>query len=300
MVLALLDFGTVKDVSQCTGLAWHTVKGIEKKWLKQHYSKPRLKDVRYIAIDEFAVQKGHKYMTVVMDLESNQVLYVAKGKKAQSLDVFWKRLRCSGANVEGVSIDMSPAYIKAIRENLPHAKMVFDWFHIVKMMNDQVDNLRRQLVREEDNIGLRSYIKGTRWLLLKHGYNIDKDEDRAKLDEAFKMNLPLATMYYMKEELQLLWEEPNKMKAETFLTDWCNRARSSGIKQLVKVSNSLMAYRTGLLNWFDTPISSGKMEGINNKIKVLKRKAYGFRDIEYFKLKILGMHDRKIRYALIR
>ena len=128
-----------------TGLAWYTVKEIEKSYLEKHYTKPRLKDVKYLAIDEFAVHKGHRYMTVVMDLESRQVLYVSKGKKASSLDVFWKQLKRSGAKVKAVAIDMSPAYIQAISENLPKAKMVFDWFHIVKLINDKLSALRRNL-----------------------------------------------------------------------------------------------------------------------------------------------------------
>lgn len=132
--------------------------------MQTHYSKPRLKDLRYLAIDEFAVQKGHKYMTVVMNLESGQVLYVGEGKKASALDGFWKRLRGSGAKVKAVSIDMSSAYILAVSENIPKARIVFDWFHVVKKLNEKIDELRREMSREENHAGTRKVRKGVRWL----------------------------------------------------------------------------------------------------------------------------------------
>ena len=299
--MSLLSYGTIKDVSNHTGLAWHTVKQIELKYLHQHYSKPRLKEVQYLAIDEFAVRKGHKYMTVVMDWQTGRVVYISKGKKAASLDKFWKRLKGSGAKVKAVAIDMSPAYIKAVTENLPQVRLVFDWFHIVKLINDGLDKLRREVYREEQLAGVRKVIKGRRWLLLKRAYNLNKEkQEHQRLEQALQMNKPLATMYYMKEELPLMWHSKTKGEALAFLYDWCKRAQGSGIKQLQKIGNTLMALRTGILNWFDAPISTGPLEGLNNKIKVLKRKAYGFRDMEFFKLKILALHDYKIRHSLLR
>lgn len=107
-------------------------------------------------------------------------------------------------------------------------------------------------------------------------------------------------MYYMKEELPEMWNEQTKTGAMRFLNDWCKRAQASGIKQLETIGKTLMAYRTGILNWYDARISTGPLEGLNNKIKVIKRKAYGYRDMEYFKLKIMAMHDYKVRYALLR
>lgn len=299
--MALLSYGTIKDVAAHTGLAWHTVKEIEKSHLQKHYAKPRLKDVKYLAIDEFAVHKGHKYMTVVMDLETRQVLYVGKGKKASSLDGFWKLLKRSGSKIKAVAIDMSPAFIKAVTDHLPKSKLVFDWFHIVKLINDKLSNLRRDMFQEEQNAGVRQVLKGTRWLLLKRGYNLDtkKGED-LRLTEALKMNEPLAIMYYMKEELTLLWDHQTKREALRFLRDWCKRATNSGVKQLQQIAKTLLLFRTGILNWYDARISTGPLEGLNNKIKVLKRKAYGYRDLEFFALKIKSIHEYRIRHSLIR
>jgi transposase len=296
-----LAWATVKDVAKHTGLAWHTVKEIEKAYLRGRYSKPRLRHLRHLVIDEFAVQKGHRYMTVVMDFETGQVVYVAEGRKAASLDPFWKRLKASRAKIQAVAIDMSPAYIAAVTRHLPKARLVFDWFHIVKMINDGIDKLRREMYKEEQLAGTRKVIRGTRWLLLKRGYHLDTGKnEEARLEEALKMNKPLATMYYMKEELPEMWHKNTKREAIKFLIDWCKRADASGIKQLQKIANTLLSFRTGILNWFNARISTGPLEGLNNKIKVLKRKAYGYRDMEYFKLKILSLHNYKIRHSLLR
>ena len=136
------------------------------------------------------------------------------------------------------------------------------------------------------------------WILLKNPENLNKERnERQRLDEALQINEPLATGYYMKEDLRQLWSQKNKEKADTFLKDWIARAQSSGIRILQKFANTLAAHRTGILAYYDFPISTGPLEGTNNKIKTMKRQAYGFRDIEFFKLKILAIH--KAKYALV-
>lgn len=288
---------TIEDVSKIAGVGWDTVKRIEQSYLAKHYSKPRLKDVSYIAIDEFAVQKGHKYMTVVIDLESGRVLFVGEGKSAAALKPFWKRVRCSGAKIQAVAIDMWPAFIEAVSKNLPNAQIVFDRFHITKMLNDALTELRKQLYREETTLNNRSVIKGIRWLLLKRSDNLNKEKDEQKrLQQALEINKPLATAYYLKEELRLLWGQDSVEQAKDFLGRWVAKAYASGITILKKIANSLLAHRTGIFAWYSYPISTGPLEGLNNKIKVLKRQAYGYRDNEFFKLKIYAIHQSK--YAL--
>jgi len=197
---------TIDDVSKISGVSWDTVKRIEQDYLQKHYSKPRLKGVRYIAIDEFAVQKGHKYMTVVMDLETGQVVFVGEGKSANTLFPFWKKVRCSGAKIQAVAIDMWPAFIEAVVNNLPNAQIVFDRFHITKMVNDALSELRRQLYRDELRHGKQSVIKGIRWLLLNNEEKLKEENDeRKRLLQALEVNKPLSMAYYMKEELRLLW-----------------------------------------------------------------------------------------------
>jgi transposase len=265
--------------------------------LTKHYSKPRLKEVRYIAIDEFAVQKGHKYMTVVMDLETNRVLFVGEGKSAETLKPFWKKVRGSGAKIQAVATDMWPAFIDAVTRNLPNARLIFDRFHITKMINDALSRLRKQLYHDETALNKRSVIKGVRWLLLKREDNLnDEKNERERLHQVLELNKPLAIAYYLKEELRLLWMQESIGKAKDFFGKWVAKAYASGIPVLKKVANSLLAHRTGIFSWYRHPISTGPLEGMNNKIKVLKKQAYGYRDKEFFKLKIYALH--KSTYAL--
>ncbi len=144
----------------------------------------------------------------------------------------------------------------------------------------------------------KEILKGTRWLLLKNPEHLnEKYNEHIRLKEALELNQPLATAYYMKEDLRRLWSQPDKESALIFLNDWIARARASGILILVRFANTLAAYRSGILAYYDYPISTGPLEGINNKIKTMKRQAYGFRDKEFFKLKIMAIHQT--RYALV-
>ena len=295
-VLFLLRSATIKDVAAIVGLGWDVVKGIQKRWLNRRFRFPRLKGVRHIAIDEIAIGKGHRYLTVVLDLDSGKVLFVGDGKGADALRPFWKRVcRCKQCKIKSVAIDMSRAYISAVSAMLPKARTVFDHFHIVKLCNEMLTKLRRALYREATDQLQKDVLKGTRWLLLKNPENIDRSRDEGKrLQEALALNEPLAKAYYMKDELRQLWAMPDKKSAEDFLLGWIKRAEVSGITLLKKFAHTLAAHRIGLLAWYDDPISTGPLEGTNNKIKTMKRQAYGFRDTEFLKLKILGLHETKL------
>jgi len=238
-----------------------------------------------------------------LDLQTGRVVFVGEGKGADALRPLWRRLQASGAKVEAVAMDMSQAYIAAVQDNLPNAAIVFDRFHVVKLYNEKLSDLRRELYREAvDQLG-KDVLKGARWLLLTNAENLGHeapDNDRkikAHLQEVLRQNQPLATAYYMKEDLGQLWEQPDKLKAEAFVDHWTRRAEASGIRMLKRFANTLRAHRTGLLNDYDYAITTGPVEGINNKIKTLKRQAYGYRDTEFLKLRILGIHETK--YALV-
>ena len=297
-VLDLLTFATVKHVARHLGVSWDTIRAIEERYLKKHFAKPKLKRVKRLAVDEIAVGRGHQYQTVVIDVEVGRVLYVGNGKGASALDEFWPRLRASHAKIEAVAIDMSPAYIQAMTTHLPAAQIVFDRFHIMKLFNDRLSDLRRELYREATEGLEKQVLKGTRWLLLKNWENLDADRnEHQRLEDALALNKTLATAYYLKEELREFWEQPGAFHAEVFLTDWCARARASGIRMLIKFAKTLEGHRSGLLAWYAHPISTGPLEGIKNKIKTMKRQSYGFRNREYFKLKILAIH--RSQYALV-
>ncbi len=297
-VLDLSRRMTIRDVAAHLGVGWDLVKDIQKRDLARRFARPKLKHLRRIAIDEIAVAKGHRYMTIVMDLDSGAVVFVGDGKGADALKPFWKRLRPSKAKIEAVAMDMSPAYREAVSTHLPKAKIVFDRFHVMKLFNEKLSDLRRALHREATDVMRKKVLKGTRWLLLKAAENLDEEKDeKKKLEEALALNKSLAVAYYLKEDLRQFWEQPGKKFGTSFLDGWIKRAEASGIKMLQQMAKTLASHRSGLLAYYDAMITSGPMEGTNNKIKTMKRQAYGFRDREFFKLKILAIHETK--YELV-
>lgn len=295
--LELCRHMTILDVARHLGVSWDVIKDIQKRNLQKRFSRPRLKHLRLIAIDEITIGKGHRYLTIILDLETGAVVFVGDGKGADALLPFWKRLKRSRARIEAVAIDMSPAYIAALSEHLPQAALVFDHFHVIKLFNDKLSDFRRELFRQANHREQR-VLKGTRWLLLKNPENlkVDKDEHQ-RLQKALEINQPLACAYYMKEDLRRLWSQADKQAAESFMFDWVCRAWSTGIRMLSKFADTIMAHRKGILAYYDYPISTGPLEGANNKIKTMKRQAYGFRDMDFFKLKIMVIHET--RYALV-
>ena len=285
---------TIEDVAQHLQVSWDTIKDIQASNLKRLYGKPKLRDLKEIAIDEIAVSKGHRYVTVVLNLRSGVIVFVGDGKGVDSLKPFWKRLRHARAKIRAVATDMSSAYIRAVRDNLPNASHGFDHFHVIKLFNDKLIAFRRELYREASTDSERKILKGTRWLLLKNPENLDETRDElARLMDALRLNQPLSIAYYLKEDLRQIWSQPNKRTARRVLKDWLARARASGIRMLMQFADTLEEHQEGVLNYYDYPISTGPLEGTNNKIKTMKRQAYGFRDHEFFKLKILGLHKTK-------
>lgn len=293
-VVDLLRMSTLQDVAVLTGVSWDTVKEIHCRYLKQRYSSPSLKGVTNIGIDEFAVRKGHVYKTIVVDLDTGRIIYVGDGKGVESLDGFWTKVRKAGCRIRHIATDLSAAFIASVAENAPEAVHVFDHFHVVKLMNEAVDDVRRQLYAQETDINKRRIIKGTRYLLLRSGRDVFDKEYKSRLDNALSLNEPLSKAYYLKEQLREIWQQGTKQEAEQALHDWCRQAKESKMPRLAKMANTIMGYRTGILAWYDCHISTGKVEGINNKIKVMKRQAYGFRDEDYFKLRLYALHHCRI------
>ncbi len=286
--IALLNFLTVSAVAGFLSVGWNLIKNIHKNYLEKKRKKLVLKDLKYIAIDEFHIG-NKKYMTIVIDLQSGHIIYANEGKGKESIKPFLKQLSKKAKKLKAVSIDMSAAYFSAIQEVLKDkVDIVFDHFHITALMNKKLDDLRKTLYNDL-NKEEQKVLKGTRFLLLKKYEAIDK-KGQNRLRELFQANEQLFIMHSMKEQFRLFWNYKDIKKAEIFLMNWCKDAAASGIKQLKTIAKTFYKYKEQLLNYFKHFISSGKIEGINNKIKTIKRQAYGFRDMEYFKLILLYLH----------
>ena len=204
--LGLLSHMTIQAVADHLQVGWDSIKALFKRHLKSRFGQPKLKKLKRLAIDEISIGHGHKYLTVVLDLDSGAAVFIGQGKGADALIPVWKRLTAAHAKIEAVATDMSPAYIFAVRENLPNAIHVFDHFHVVKLFNDRLSDFRRELHREAEGPLGKKVLKGTRWLILKNPENLDESKgERTRLEEALRINQPLATAYSMKEEFRHFW-----------------------------------------------------------------------------------------------
>jgi len=289
---------TTQLAAEHLGVSWDTIRGIEARHLSRKYAKPKLRHLKHLAIDEIYLGKRMKFLTLVLDLDTGAVVFVGRGKQAAALDPFWRRLRASRAKIEAVAADMAPAYALAVREHLPGAVLVNDRFHVVKLYNELLTQLRRELYREATSLLQRQVLKGTRWLLLKRTEHLDpKRREPQRLERALRLNDSLAVAYYLRDDLNCFWEQPNKRAAARFLDEWIEDASSSGIRLLMKFAKTLASRRSSLLAWYDYPISTGPLEAVNNKIRLLHRQAFGYRNPDFFQLKLFALHTKK--YALV-
>lgn len=286
---------TIQDVVEVFGVSWNTVCEIDVQRLKK-LSRPGLASLKRLAIDEVYLGKKHKFITLVVDLDTRAVVSVAPGRGLAGLQGIFLRLKRAQARIQAVATDMSGGYIAAVRKYLPQARLVFDHFHVIKLMNEKLTALRRDLYQELTGPMHRQVLKGIRWLLLKNPENLQQNEhvnEQQRLDDALRLNRPLAVAYYLKEDHRQFWNQKSVLAAEQFLEDWCRRAHASGIRVLQTMAKTLQAHRTGLLNGYLAPISTGPLEGINNKIGALQRRAYGYRNYEHFKQRLLTLHHAK-------
>ena len=178
---------TIQDVAKLLHLSWDEVKEMNLKHLERRYRRPSLRGVESIGIDEFAVRRGHVYKTIEVDLISDRILHTGDGKGADALDEFGKRVRKEGVSIRYVATDMSSAFAKSVRENVPDAIYVFDHFHVIKLMNDTLGKVRRELVSREVDPAKRRLIKGPRFLLLANSENIVNHNGMPKLQLAVKI-----------------------------------------------------------------------------------------------------------------
>lgn len=288
-VARLCKVATHKHVAAEYGINRKTVKNIEKRYLQRELGPIDLEGVELLAMDEFAIQKGHRYATVIIDPTCKKVLWLGRGRSRAAIHPFFELLGEDGCKrIKAVAMDMNSSFEYEVWENCPDADIVYDLFHVVaKYGREVIDRVRvDESNRLRDDRPARRVIKCSRWLLLRNPENIPKPADRVRLDELLKANQSLATVYVMKSDLKELWSFRDAGQAQTFWEQWYDRAIESGIEPLIKFANRLAGYIKGIVSHARWPLHTSLLEGINNKIKVLKRMAYGYRDDEFFFLKI--------------
>lgn len=285
-VYDLCQFMNIKDVAQFVGLDWKTVKQIDKEFLERDFGQPNYDDLKILAVDEISIRKGHNYLTVVLDYISGRVLFVGKDRRSKTLKRFFNKLKGKQRKaIEAISMDMWDPFIKAVNKKLPNAKIVFDLFHVVANFGRVIDKIRNaefKKARKQD----QAVFKGAKYLLLKNRKNIRKQSHREQLRQLLELNEVINTVMILKDKLKHIWTYRSRTWAGKAIGQWCELARSLKHPALTAFAKSLQRYRYGILNHCDYPIHNGKIEGVNNKIKIIKRKAYGFHDLRYFTLKI--------------
>ena len=291
---------TIQDVVEMYGLSWNTVCDIDQARLKK-LARPKLSGLKRLAIDENSLGARHGFVTIVLDLDSKAIVSVLKGRGKAALKPFFTKLKQARAKVIAVATDMSGGYIAAVMEHLPQAALVFDpdliiIRHVVKRMNEKLSDLRRELYHDLMDKLHCKVLKGLRCLLIMNPEHLNQNakvDEKAQLHESLKLNESLSVAYYLKEDLRQFWNQKSKPAAEKYLEAWCRRADASGIRQMRTMAKTLRTHRTGLLNWYDHPLSTGPLEGINNKIGALQRRAYGYRNYEHLKERLLTLHHTK-------
>lgn len=279
----------VKWVASWFGLTWDQVKAIDKAHLDRTLNPVDLEGVEELMIDEFALHKGHRYATVITDAKSRRVLWVGPGRSRESIRPFFKLLGPEGCKrIKAVAMDMSAGFEHEFQAQCPQASIVFDFFHVVAKYGREVISRVRvdEANRVKNDKPQRKLIKGSKWLLLCNPENLGSEKRRIRLEELLSANKRLAKVYLLKEDLKQLWGFTDIDKAAAFWKDWYHRAIRSRIKPLKKFARAMAERLDGLLAHCKHPLNTSVQEGINNKIKVLKRMAYGYRDEAYFFLKI--------------
>jgi transposase len=287
-IILLSEKMCIKAISSLLNINWGIVKDIIKSKLTKDYAKPDLRNITKISIDEISIKKGHNYLTVVIDAITGTPLYVGDGKKAEALEGFWKLLgKRRAKRIVAVAIDLGKAYISAVKKNLPHATIVYDHFHVIKIVNTALDDLRKKVCRDASKDDKKFY-KGLKYVLLRNEEDL-KGSSKERLEKLTIMNTPLSQAYILKEDIRQIWMKKNRSRARTSLNSWLKTCRATGEEILISLADTIECHKDGILDWYKHKINSGRIEGINNKIKLLKRMAFGFRDHGFFKLLILAI-----------
>jgi transposase len=278
----------VAHVCKLSGLHWETVRRIERIRLEAQLAALPAAQPTRLVMDEFALFKGHRYATVVLDADTRRVLWVGEGRSREAIRPFFEWLgpeRC--AKIEAVAMDMNTAFDLEVQQHCPRARVVYDLFHVIaKYGREVIDRVRvDEANRLRQDRPQRRVVKRARWLLLRNRENVPTSQ-QSSLDELLAANQALMTVYVMKATLKELWQPSGGRQWLVAWRNWLKMARDSGIEPLRKFAAKLKPYWRGIAARLRWPMHTGQLEGINNRIKVMKRMAYGYRDSAFFFLKI--------------
>jgi transposase len=280
---------SIKDVAKECRLDWKTVKELEKQYMREQLEMAPEVNPRVIGVDEISVKKGHKYRIIASDLERGiPIWFGGDDRTEESMDKFYAELgpeKCG--NIRLIVMDMWKAFEKSAKKNAPQAAILYDKFHILKHLGDALDTVRKdEYSRLSGND--RKYIKGTKWILLSNRENLS-DDGKISLKQLMKANKRLSTAYLLRESFGQLWSYKSDVWARKFFENWKNSLKWQRLKPFEKFAKLIERHWDGIAAYCnpENKVPLGFVEGLNNKIRVIQRRAYGIRDEEYLRLKIL-------------
>jgi transposase len=258
-------------------IAWDTVGRIVERVVADQLDERRLDGLIAIGVDEISYRRGQRYLTSVVDHHAGAIVWCAPGRNAQTLQAFFDELGDRRHSIRAVSIDMSGGYEKAIRANIPAAEVCFDAFHVVRLGQRAVDQVRRDEWNAHERSHTRHgrWIKGTRWSLLKAP---DKQSipQLALLGEVAHANKALYRAFLLKEELRLLYQLDDPRLAPAHLDAWLAWATRSRLRPFIKLARTIRRHRAGILAAIRLGLSNGRLEGLNSRIRLISHRSFGF------------------------
>lgn len=286
---------TYKDLSKETGLSDTFIRKIDKEILSIKIQERELKKFSTIGIDEIQSGHGHTYSHIITDMDNEEVLFVGDGRKSIDLAPFLWAFRHKLKDIDYAVMDMWKGFIKVFRRFCPNVKIIHDHFHITKHLNEAINKLRileyKKLAKQD-----RGFIKGTKWLLLSRKTSLSKKQ-KYKLNALLTVNKKLLKAYLLKEDFRKLWSYKSKAWAMKFWENWKSKLRWQRLEPFKDFVKLVDKHLDGIMNFYETKthVKMGYIEGLNNKVKTLIRRHYGFRDKEYLKMKIIQVGSASLK-----
>ena len=263
-------------VSASMRIAWQTVGAIVQRVVARRRAGDPLDGLTTIGVDELSYRRHHQYITVVVDHTTRRIVWAREGRDADTLQAFFAELgeaRC--AKLKAVTMDLSGPYIKAVTEAAPNAQIIFDRFHVQRLAQDAVDEVRRDEVRAASSEDERKQLKGTRWPLLKSFWNLSLF-DSLRLSQLQRENKRLYRAYLLKDALARLLDCTSESLARLKLDEWLRWARRTRLEPFKRVAKTIAKHAEGILAYVRSGLSNGRTEGLNGKARTITRRAYGF------------------------
>jgi len=282
LILQLASNMPINKVSKLTGISNYRIWELLKRYVNDTLEKSDYTSLEIVGIDETSSRKGHNYITLFVDLKKKKVIFISDGKSNETVKNFVKDIEehnGKAKRIKQVCCDMSPAFIKGVRENLKSAEITFDKFHIVKLINDAVDDVRREEVKKE------SALKKSRHIFLKNRKNhTKKEEEKFENLSLPKMNLKTMRAFRIRESFQEIYKSETTEDFTCLLKKWYYWATHSRLTPVIKVAKTIKSHWDGVINWMASKINNGILEGFNSIVQAAKAKARGFSTFECFRI----------------